>query len=251
MVITEVFPNPTVKQVAFELKFPNLFYLENKIGDFQMKIMGDYPKSELLYRRNIVFADLGPKGDFKPLEEDVGKKIWEFSSDDKGSKISITTNSLTIISEHYKTYNLDNAHKFRDAIKSVVNSFIEIMGLSVFSRIGLRYIDECPVPAMNNEQFKSYYNSTFPIDRFNMTDVIEMVFRTVVRRGSLNLIYIEALRKNDQNVYKLILDFDGFAKDIPSKDFLNVVDEMHRLISAEYETTIKEPVYEYMRRKVQ
>jgi hypothetical protein len=52
VVITEVFPNPTVKQVVFQVKFPNLFYLENKIGDFQMKIMKDYPKSELQYRRS-------------------------------------------------------------------------------------------------------------------------------------------------------------------------------------------------------
>ena len=171
VVITEVFPNPTVKQVVFQLKFPNLFYLENKIGDFQMKIMKGYPKSELQYRRSVLFADLGPKGDFKPVDEDIGKKIWEFSSEDKGSKISITTNSLTIISEHYKTYSLDGADKFRDAIKSVVDSFIDVMGIPMFSRIGLRYIDECPVPAMDNEQFKSYYNSSFPIDRFNLTDV--------------------------------------------------------------------------------
>lgn len=86
MVITEIFPNPTVKQVVFELRFPNLFFLENKIGDFQMRIMQDYPKSELAYRRNIVFADFGPKGEFKPLEEDAGKKLWEFQTSDGGSK---------------------------------------------------------------------------------------------------------------------------------------------------------------------
>ena len=93
MVITEVFPNPTVKQVVFQVKFPNLFYLENKIGDFQMKIMKEYPKSELQYRRSVLFADLGPKGDFKPVDEDLGKKVWAFSSEDKGSKISITSST--------------------------------------------------------------------------------------------------------------------------------------------------------------
>jgi hypothetical protein len=39
MAIEEVFPNPTVKQVAFEIRFPNLFYLESKIGELQVKIM--------------------------------------------------------------------------------------------------------------------------------------------------------------------------------------------------------------------
>lgn len=250
MVITEIFPNPTVKQVIFQLRFPNLFFLENKIGDFQMRIMKDYPKSELTYRRNIVFADLGPKGTFKPLDEDIGQKIWEFQSANESSKVSVSTNALTIISEHYKTYNLDGADKFRDAIKSAVDNFLEVMAIPIFARIGLRYIDECPIPAMNNEQFKSWYNSTFPIERFNMSDTTEMLFKTVVRRGTLNLRYIEALQKNEKG-YKLILDFDGFAKDVPSKDFLNIADEMHTLISAEYEKTIKAPVYEYMRKEVQ
>lgn len=122
------------------------------------------------------------------------------------------------------------------------------MNVPIFVRIGLRYIDECPIPAMNNEQFKSWYDSTFPVDRFALSDVSDMLFKTVVRRGALNLRYIEALKK-DESGYKLILDFDGFAKDVPSKDFLKVADEMHALISSEYEKTIKAPVYEYMRKK--
>ena len=61
---------------------------------------------------------------------------------------------------------------------------------------------------------------------------------------------MEALQK-DQNVYKLILDFDGVAKVVQAKDFLDVADNMHSLISAEYEKTIREPVYEFMKKKVQ
>lgn len=38
MPINEVFVNPTVKQVIFQVKFPNLFFIESKIGDIQLKI---------------------------------------------------------------------------------------------------------------------------------------------------------------------------------------------------------------------
>lgn len=248
MVITEIFPNPTVKQVFFEAKFPNLFYLENKIGDFQIKIMKDYPKSELLYTRNILFADLGPKGDFKPIDDETGKKVWEFTSDEKGTVVSVTTNSLIIASQHYKTYNLAGADKFRDAIDFVVKSFNEVMGIPTFSRIGLRYIDECPVIQKDNQTFNSYYNSAFPIERFSIDDATELLFRAVVKRDKLNLTYMEALKKLKDS-YKLLLDFDGFALNVPSQEVLNVADEMHKLISAEYERTIKQPVYEYMKKK--
>lgn len=250
MVINEVFPNPTVKHVIFELKFPNLFYLEDNIGKFQIKIMKDFPNSELVYRRNVLLADVGPKGDFRPMGEEHGRKIWQFKSSDGSSTLSVATNRLSIESEHYKSYNHEGTEKFRNVINSVVTSFNEIMNLSIFTRIGLRYIDECPVPAMDNEQFKSYYNSTFALERFPLTDCAEIMSRTVTRKGSHNLIYMEALQKDKEKAnYVLYLDFDGFSLNISSDDFLAVTDELHALISAEYEKTIKDPVYEYMRRE--
>ena len=51
MVIDEIFPFPTVKHVIFQIKYPNLFYLENRIGDFQMKIINEFPDSKLSFRR--------------------------------------------------------------------------------------------------------------------------------------------------------------------------------------------------------
>jgi hypothetical protein len=45
----EVFPNPTVKTVIFQIRYPNLFYIESRIGDIQVKIMDDFPESSLLF----------------------------------------------------------------------------------------------------------------------------------------------------------------------------------------------------------
>ena len=61
-----------------------------------------------------------------------------------------------------------------------------------------------------------------------------------------SLIYSESLQQKE-NEYKLILDFDGFAENIDSNDYLKVADDLHIIISDEYEKTIKDPVYEYMR----
>jgi len=247
MVITEVFPNPTVKQVVFEIKFPNSFYIEDKIGALQYKIMKEFPESNLLYRRQIMFADLGPEGKLKPLDETMGKKIWEFKAEKK-YRLHITSSTLNIFSEYHKTYNLDGADKFKDAIKFVLKNFFEVMAIPILNRVGLRYIDECPLEPKDNETFSSYYDSVFPIERFNIADANEMVFRTVAKRGELNIIYMEELRKvKDQ--WKLILDFDGFAQKVKPEDCLSVTDKLHEIITEEYERTIKEPVYKYMRRK--
>jgi hypothetical protein len=74
-----------------------------------------------------------------------------------------------------------------------------------------------------------------------------MDFKTVTKAGGYNLRYIESLRRVGSE-YRLILDFDGFASDIAATDCLAVTDALHTVISSEYERTIRQPVYDYMRR---
>ena len=52
MSLNEVFPNPLVKTVAFQIVFPSLFFLERRIGDFQVTIMKQFPTSHLLIQRS-------------------------------------------------------------------------------------------------------------------------------------------------------------------------------------------------------
>lgn len=250
MVITEIFPNPTVKQVIFQIQFPNLLYLENRLGEFQLEIMDEFPKSSVIYRRQLIFADTGLGGkleDVPPLENDEsGFKIWEFKSD-KNFKIALSTNSLSIVSEYHKTYSLDGGDKFRDIIKKVLDSFFNIMKIPHINRIGLRYIDECPLPSKDNFTLDQYYNSAFPTNKFKLENTREMQFIALIEKDGYNLRYIEALKNLDSG-YKYILDFDGFTNNIKTNEYLEVTDQLHKLISDEFEKTIKDPVYKYMRR---
>lgn len=249
MVISEIFPKPTVKQVIFQIKFPSLFYIESKIGDFQMKIMKEFPQSNLLFRKRLLLTDVGAEGKLMDIPDDLDKeavkKIWQFKSDK--CQLNLMNNSLDINSEYHKTYNLGGGDKFRDTIRFVLERFFELMPIPTINRIGLRYIDECPIPTKDNTTFRSYYNSGFPLDRFNLADVNEIQFHTVVKRGNHFLRYGEMLQKMGEE-YKLILDYDGFGENIASEDYLTITDDLHTIISDEYQATIKEPVYEYMRR---
>lgn len=251
MAIDEVFPNPTVNQVIFQIKFPNLFYIESKIGEFQLRIMKEFPISNLLFRKQVVFVDLGPEAELKQVSEefeDKTKKIWQFESPKKYT-LNLLNNSLDITSSYHKTYNNPGAeHRFRDIIEFVLKNFFDLIQIPIINRIGLRYIDECPIQVKNNDMFRSWYNATFPLDRFNIQDAIEMDFKTVVRRGNHFLRYMESIKFIGDEC-KLILDFDGFSEDIESTNYLSVTDELHTLIVGEYERTIKGPVYDYMRVK--
>lgn len=251
MAIDKVFAKPTVKQVIFQIKFPNMFYIEKSIGDFQVKIMKEFPDSALILRKKMVFADKdqGKSMNVQPdldSGDDFDQKIWQFKSD-KGYTLSVSSSSIGISSQYHKTYNLDGGHKFRDIIKFVVETFFDLISVPLISRIGLRYIDECPIPVKNNLSFKKHYNSTFPLKRFNIANAKEMMFKTVVSIDEYNLIYVESLQIIESK-YKLILDFDGFAENIETDKFLVTADRLHKIISDEYEKTIKEPIYKYMNR---
>jgi hypothetical protein len=121
------------------------------------------------------------------------------------------------------------------------------MSIPIVTYIGLRYIDECPIPSMDNTTFKSWYNSTFPIDRFSIADADAMEFATIVKKGKFKLRYAESLREVAKGTFKLILDSDGQAGRTDRKDCMRVLDSLHKIISDEYERTIKNPVKEYMR----
>ena len=124
MSINKIFSNPTAKQVIFQIKFPNLFSMENKIGDLQLEIMEKFPQSSLLFRRQIVFADIGPGAKLESipsdLEEETGKKIWQFKSSNN-FQLDVLSDSLNISSRNHKTYNLEGGDKSRDIIKSENN----------------------------------------------------------------------------------------------------------------------------------
>jgi len=246
----EVFTYPTVKQVIFQVKFPNLFYLESKIGELQLNVMREFPESELAHRRSVVFADLPPGARSMDVAEKAEgvpwTKIWVFKSPNN-YQLSVMSNSLDITTQHHTTYGAGEVDGFRDIIELAVGNFLGVVAVPMFTQIGLRYIDECPMPAeKTNEAFKEYYNSAFPLDRFNLSDAKEMGTVVLVEKGKHFMRYQERLQIRDDEP-KLILDFDCFTQNVLATDYLSVTDQLHRIISSEYHGVIKEPVKNYMR----
>lgn len=252
MAIREVYPNPTVKKVIFQSRFPNLFSMERLIGDYQVKIMAEFPKSALLVRRSVLIGDVGSRAQLENIAEDADKlgvsKIWNFKSE-KGTELNVQNDSLDISSTLHKTYaNPKEDNRFRDTIEYAVGKFLEVTQIPELTRIGLRYIDECPVPAKETRVFKEYYNTTLPVKRFKVENALKMVFEARVEKGDRRLRFVESF-EDVEGELRLTLDFDGYAEGVPAGEYLTVTDELHELISKEYEASIREPVLKYMRKK--
>ena len=252
MSINEIFPNPTVKQVIFQVRFPCFFSIESLIGNYQALIMENFPTSELLLSRRFYLGPVPDSGQLKEVseEKDVGeiKKIWKFTTE-SGVILNVQVDSFDISSTFHKTYNNPQGKElFRDIIEFVLEHFFQVTQIPKVNRIGLRYIDECPVQSKGDATFRKYYNTTLPIDRFSLKDALEMALTVRARRGKYFLTFRETLIEKSGEK-SLILDFDGYAENIKKGEVLTVTDSLHDLISKEFEASIKDPVYRYMRRK--
>ena len=167
MAINEIFPNPTVKKVIFQVRFPCLFSIESLIGTYQTRIMEKFPNSELLLSRRF---QIGPVPDSSqrrevPDEQDIGatKKIWKFTTE-SGVILNMQVDSLDISSMVHKTYNNPKGkERFRDIIEFVLQHFFDVTKIPKVNRVGLRYIDECPIKSKGNVTFRKYYNTTLPL----------------------------------------------------------------------------------------
>lgn len=213
--------------------------------------MKEFPESSLLVRKQLLFANVVTND--KPVElppdsdKEVVKKIWQFKSS-KNYTLNVTNDSLDITSQFHKTYNNKGSeNKFRDIIEFVVSNFTNVISVPMFTRIGLRYTDECPIVKKNNTTLRAWYNSTFPLSRFNIADASEMDFKTVVKIKSYTIRYFESLQRQKDD-YKLVLDYDGSATNINTGDYLKITDVLHDIISNEYKKNIKKPLYDYMRK---
>lgn len=250
MAFKEVFKNPTVKQVVFQLAFPNFFGMESKIGDYQLRIMGRLPKSALLIQNEIIIP-INPNKDSKSENENRprAKKIWQFKSQEEDVILNISSDSLEIISTKHKTYNNDTSDaKFRDIISFLVGEFLNLIPLFLISKIGLRYIDDCPIPEkLTKETFLEYYNSFINFSNVNQLEEIDVLdFTLISRSDGLFLRHRETLQKKPDGVFKYSMDFDGQMNNIKASTYLDQLDLIHQKIADLFQNVIKEPVIKIM-----
>ncbi len=163
MANNEVFPTPLVKQVAFEVRFPNLFFIEGRIGEFQVQVMKDFPQSELVLRRNLmILAGNAENPQVQELAKqqsaDAIEKIWQFKAE-SGTRLEISTRNLVLVSEKHNSYHEGREKSFRSIIEKTVSEFFNLIQLPAVQRVGLRYVNECPLFDKTTKTFKDCYNS--------------------------------------------------------------------------------------------
>lgn len=243
----KVFKNPTIKNVIFQIQFPNLFYIESNIPQFQIDIMREFPNSELFINQPFIFTN--NRNSLQELDKEsiAPQKVWQFSNP-KGYTLSVTTNSLSISSDIHKTYDGNNGDvKFRDIISRCLDAFKKCSNnLPFVNRIGLRYTDQCPLENKTTENYNCSFNSALSLTKFPVENIEELSIKLIKTIDKCKLIYQEGFNYVNNDPKGIVLDFDAFKINVPYEDCLETTDELHDIITKEFFQIIKEPIIKYM-----
>jgi uncharacterized protein (TIGR04255 family) len=246
----EVFPTPLVKQVAFEVRFPNLFFIESRIGEFQVQVMRDFPQSELVLRRNLMIfagnAENPQVQEFaKQQSADTVEKIWQFKAEG-GVRLEVSTRNLVLVSEKHTSY-AEGDKPFRGIIEKTVSEFFRLIQLPAVLRVGLRYVNECPLFDKTTKTFNACYNSILPVDRFGLENLSRADCIAVAKDGTMQIQRVEGLRFAPTGDL-LALDLDASTENVASGDVIATTDKLHELVERDFWDTIKEPIVAHMRK---
>jgi uncharacterized protein (TIGR04255 family) len=127
-----------------------------------------------------------------------------------------------------------------------MHHFLERVPMKKFSRVGIRYIDRCPLELRTNEYFKNYYNPVINIDKYNVESIQESQVLIRTKMPDYFLLFQCAIKQVEDKYY-YFLDYDGYGNDIEVGKYLAVTDKLQKAIKEEYLNHITEEFKNYMR----
>lgn len=243
-----VFTNPVVDKVFFQIRFPTLFYIEGRIGDLQSKLMTQFPEASLQISRTFALVSRESKSSVASDDNaDMVEKIWTFESKD-GVQVEVKRSSLTLVSQRHKSYR-SGPVKFRESIEFVLAAFKSVIDIPIVQRLGLRYVDICPIPDSTRETLKSWFNTTLPIERFDPENSQKLLTHVESTTPECSLRFIELFKSDGATGPTVTLDFDASINDIAFTEVLEKTDTLHGCIRRAFETAANPPLKEYMERQ--
>ena len=240
----EVFPKAPLAGVAYEVRFPSLFYLPEVIGKFQIEIMDDFPEASQLFETKVPIEGGVPK--FSAAASDRPTTSWQFKSESGKTTVLVKLDSLSVISEEYYSYDNPPGVGFKEVIRKIVTEFHKQVTINRFTRIGLRYTDRCPLHEKTNQYFTQYYKPIFDIEKNRIDDLIEGFLAIRKKKEKHNILFQCRIAKINGE-YKYVMDFDAYAENVSFDNFLAITDELRDLDRSEFFSNITDDFKEYMR----
>lgn len=220
--LSEVFPYPAVKEVAFEIRFDPHLKIVRLLPDFQDRVREECPTVSLNEAVNIE-GELVPATSFRSLD---------------GSKtVRITLKSFGLWVSKYESFESLKLFLHRNLL-----IFQELVPIPLFRRAGLRYINSIDVSAEHNGySVPDYVHPLVDLSRFRPTELLGFAGEVRLRRELLDLtIRGGFLRQAAEGALIYVLDLDASREELNGNEIETFLEHAHAAIQQEFLGSVTE-----------
>ncbi len=233
--LTEKFPNPPLREVAFEIRFTPDLVIPQEIYRYQGKIKHQLPK----LGKTTAFS-IGPQG----LEIPAPEANWMFEDDEDNIRVTVRPHILGITSKKHKSFD-----DFLPQIRDLTTLFTEEFGIRALKRVGLRYINDIRLRDDPIADLKSWFVASFNPKQVKPDDIVQFSQDARQRRGEKFLTLRTQLYPDSQGAYHFILDIDSyFEGKLKVERLFKVVEELHEMTIREFHDNITDEFVDRLRR---
>lgn len=149
--LEEVFPNPPLREVAFEIRFTPRLRVQAEIWRLQDQLVNRYPQ---------VSAESAIQPNGAVLNVSV------FQDPEGGRVIKVSAQNFVIAFSRYTRF-----EEFKEEVCERMQQFCSTFGISSFTRLGLRYVNEIALPTTDPESLLKYVKPMADFRRFPIQQV--------------------------------------------------------------------------------
>lgn len=240
--------NPLVEVVA-AVQFPDVLALiQEPPSEFQKRFSKDYPLSEI--RQLIAALAVGPSEPQKPITQPG--RTYFFSSLDKNWTVSVESKLLALTCRNYREW-----PEFRKRFKPLLEAMIEMYGIGVISRLGLRYQDVIVRKALGLEghswnellQPEVLRSFAFFTDEIEQSPPMSASIELGIPPGKIKIALSTVISQETKDE-GLLIDTDCFAeKNIPADvdEILKQADDLHTYTGLVFDACISDTLHQALK----
>jgi len=202
----EVFPANPIREVDFEIRFNPRLRVQAEMWRFQERVVAEYP-------------DVGLESALLPNGATLNVTV--FQNLRKARLIKVSPQNMAIAFSAYA-----NFEEFKEEVLRRGTEFSEIFDVSSLTRVGLRYVNEIPLPTQQAESMTKYVNPLVDFGRIPLGSVQQFALQLSAQLGDHMIQVRTAMLAGPIRTY--VLDIDAYTETVKSAaEIGGLLDQFH------------------------
>jgi len=224
--LEEVFPANPIREVDFEIRFTPRLRVQAEMWRFQEDLLEDYP-------------EVGLESAILPNGTTLNNTV--FQNQRKARVIKVSAQNMALAFSSYRDF-----EEFKDEIQRRAGSFCKIFDIGSLTRIGLRYVNEIPLPTQQADSITRYVRPLMEFDRIPLGSVQQFAMQVTAGLNDHMVLIRTAMLAGPLRTY--ILDIDAYTEAVrPASEIASLIDRFHDSAQRVFLDHVTEEYREVMR----